>query len=159
MISVVGVGTGGAEGREREGDEVGTAIRQRLGVEAERKSPEPGMAVDQDVGPIDQPVELRATLRRIRVETHAALVGVQREEEPAALRIDRASGERAAASRDVSRRRLDIHHVGPVVAEQPRSKGARDALPQLEDADLREGPHRLKIPARFGGTAVSRPRL
>src|SRR3972149_2859286 len=65
--------------------------------------------LDDDVGALRQLLEDRAAARRLEVERHALLAGVQQEEEPrvlaALVREHRAAG--------LAARRLDLDDVGP----------------------------------------------
>lgn len=80
-------------------------------------------------------------MRRLEVENHAALAGVQEKEPGARLDPGRAVvgpvRERADLAGLVTRYGpLDLHHIGTEVAQELGAERRGDALRDVEDADV-----------------------
>jgi hypothetical protein len=103
----------------------------RLGDEIEGRAYGRGDVLDQDVDPIAERVEPRAPRRVLEVEDEARLVRVAEEIGQRPLRRDGLTGVSAA--------RLDLHHLGTQVGEDPA--GQRPAeVGEIEDAEMSERP-------------------
>src|SRR5262249_60825581 len=99
------------------------------------------------VGAGDEAVEHLAASGLTEVERDAALVGVQVEEETAALGMGHAARIRAAAAdRVAALRRLDLHDVGAEVREQRRGVCGTYEPCHLEDAQAIERSRHGQVP-------------
>ena len=136
----VGVGPRLAEGSDRD--------HHQLGVErGEARVVEPPIAhllrrvvLDEDVRPRQQLEQRVASVGAAGVQRNAPLVRVQEEEESTLLRIGLVAGKGAPVARHVAAsRRLDLHDVGAVVAEQLGAEGRRHSLAQLDRTDTLKG--------------------
>jgi hypothetical protein len=96
------VGTGLAEGRDRDDHQVRIQLLEARVVEAQLADALRGVIVDQDVGPLQQPEQQVATLRPRQVEGDAALVRIEEVEEAALLQVRLVAGEGPPAASRVS---------------------------------------------------------
>ena len=73
--------------------------------------------VDHDVRIGQQAMKERLAFGRFKVGGHAAFVGIEIGEEPAAVDVDAVVGERSTTTRDVTVRWLDLDDVGSDVGQ------------------------------------------
>ena len=76
-------------------------------------------ADDQDVGLGQQRIERFFLDCILKVNAHAALVGIQVKEHPAPVRVGMAVREGTVPPVTVTAGRFHLHHVGSGVSEQP----------------------------------------
>ena len=108
--------------------------RELVVAEPERVERAGRETLDHPVGAGDE-VEQPFTVRRaLEIEDHAALVGVEEQERPAALRSGRVGGERRQRPRRIARGRLDLDDLRTVVGEQPRAERPHRLLREVDDA-------------------------
>ncbi|MYE32798.1 MAG: hypothetical protein F4X80_09155 [Chloroflexi bacterium] len=93
---------------------------------------------DEHVGTREQAEHSRAAVVGGEVGGHAALVGVEVEEEAAALRVRLAVAERAHAAGVVPFGRFDLDHVGAEVGEELAAVRAGHPLREFDDAEIVE---------------------
>ena len=132
---VLGVGPGAAEALHGGGDEARVELLQRLVAEAEALHRAGAHVLDDDVRRLDEGLEHRAPARRLQIERHALLVGVQQQEEPRVLAA--LVGERGAAG--LASGRFDLDDVGAQPRQHLGAGRAGFVLGQVEDANAVEG--------------------
>ena len=69
-----------------------------------------------------------------RVNDNRALVAVQMEKQPRALRMGDVVWERSEVSARITARRFEFHHIRPLVCQELRSIGTRHAAGEINDA-------------------------
>src|SRR5205807_8926235 len=126
---VVAVRAARAEGRDL--DHHGGRVQRRdaLVAEAETLGDAPGVVGDQDVRPAQQAVEDRRRLGPPELDREAALAPVVAGEVEAVAALQ----ARPAAAAALPLRRLDLDHVGAMVAEDHGAVRAGDVVADVED--------------------------
>jgi hypothetical protein len=69
-----------------------------------------------------------------RVNDNRALVAVQMEKQPRALRMGDVVWERPEVSARITARRFEFHHIRPLVCQELRGIGTRHAAGEINDA-------------------------
>src|SRR6266851_2712061 len=114
-------------------DDVGFYLAQAVEVERQRAQYRGRQIGDDDIGRRDELPDDLAALRRSRVQGHAALVAVHREEHRAAALGSSANRDEGAvlAAADP----LDADHLGTEIAQQRGAERPRDIAAEIEDAN------------------------
>ncbi len=130
-----GVGTAAAERRDGHVDEARPAPPRLLGGQAERLEPLDGKILHQAVGGLEQGAQAGGAGGRLKVERHAALASVERQEEAAPLGVGLVAGKRAVAAGGVTLGCFDFDDVSPQTRQEPAAVRGRDELAQLDDPE------------------------
>ena len=134
----VAVGAHVAERRDGHRHELGMPADDRVEVEPERPAPRDRLVADERRRACEQGLEPVAVRRRVEVEHDAALVVVERVEEPALLGVGLIR-EWPVTARGVTGGRLHLDDVGAEVGEQPGRVRRGDVLAPLDDAEAGQG--------------------
>ena len=123
----------GAKPGHRRQDNVGLDLAQAVEVERQRAQNPRRQIGDNDIGGGDELFDDLAAPRCGRIERHAELVAVHRQEH-------RTTASGASADRDVSAvlaalDPLDADHLGAEIAQQRGAKRPRDVAAKIEHAD------------------------
>ena len=138
-----------SEVRDRDHDEVGAQLDQRVVVEAARGEVARLEALDQRIALGDQRTQQRLPLDAVEVNHQAALGSVQMEVACADLEPGLVVRERWPAAQRIAVRRLDLDHVRAEPGKQ--APGVTETAPrQVEDA------HPVEDPAHLGGAVLGR---
>ena len=130
---VAGLRSGRAEADDRDVDEVRPRRPHRFVIDSERLRRRRSVVVHDDVGPVEQPLEHRTRLGELEVEHDRPLRSVE-------VRVVR--GESVGAGAEVADRvatgRLELDHVGALIAEDHRAERPRHVRRDVEHLDAAE---------------------
>ncbi len=138
-----------AEGRERGDDQPRVLLRQRRGVEAERRQPAGRERLDQHIGVARQLADALAAGRLVQVGDDRALVGVQVEMQAAGLGVRLAARERPEPAHRIARRRLDLQHLRAEVRQQLRAVISGHRGGEIEHPYIAQRCHRSPLVLAF----------
>src|SRR5882757_6147538 len=93
----------------------------------------------------------------VELQCGAALSGIQVLEQSRSIGIGYAAGEWAPPAQRISRRRLDLGHVGTEVDEELRAVRTRNVPGDLDDAQPLQRCRHAGIPMAFGSMYWCRP--
>ena len=142
----VAQGAARSEGGDRAVDEPGVHRRRADKIHPEIAGGFGAQALDEDVDPRDEPLQHRATGRRLQIEGEAPLVAVEGEKRRRLIAPPR---RRPRARVVPAPGPLDLDHVGPHVAEHLRAERTGDVLREVGDDDAFERErHAESLPPR-----------
>ena len=118
-----------------------TDSRGNFAIRLVRREPQRGQrprreVLDQEIGAIEQARDKFAATRVLQVDRHAALVEIEKSEQPAAILDARAMRPQPAPA--LSRWRFDLDDVGAHVRQQLGRVRAGDEVSQIDDANVAE---------------------
>src|SRR5208283_556111 len=94
--------------------------------------------MNQDVGAFEQFAQHFASLGTLQVGDHAALVGVEVDENAALFGIGLILGEGTPAARQIARGRFDFDYIRADIGEHLRAVSGGNALSAFDDFNRRE---------------------